>query len=222
MKTRMLTAAFGVLMAAAPLAATEDKVFLTHRYTEGEQDRYKIEFSMDQGGNPMQITGEVLFTIKKTLENGGAEFEMKIEKFESPMGIDGTGTFKSKFDKHGMSPDLETRDQAVLLVIYSICNYLPKEEVTLGKVFPIDWKSSGSGLTVKGEGTVDSAKPGDDGKTKIRYGIEVTPPGDTPGKVTSTSTFLTKTGKLLESTGTVVIRDGTATFRLTRLPDKKS
>ncbi|MBX7134836.1 MAG: hypothetical protein K1X67_19375 [Fimbriimonadaceae bacterium] len=222
MKSRTFTAALGLFLAAAPLGATEDKVSLTHRYVEGEQSRYKIEFSMDQGGNPVQITGEVLLTIKKTLDDGGADFEMKIEKFESPMGIDGTGTFKSKFDKFGMSPDLETRDQAVLLVIYSICNYLPKDEVTLGKVFPIDWKSGGSGLTVKGEGTVDSAKPGDDGKTKIRYGLEVTPPGDTPGKVTSTSTFLTKTGKLLESTGTVVISDGTASFKITRLPDKKS
>lgn len=220
MKTRMLTAAFGVLMAAAPLAATEDKVSLTHRYTEGEQDRYKIEFNLDQGGNPMQVTGEVLFTIKKTLENGGAEFEMKIEKFDSPMGIDGTGTFKSKFDPSGLSPDLETRDQAVLLVIFSISNYLPKGEVTVGKPFPIAWTAASSKLEVKGDGTVDSVKSGDEGTAKLKYVLNVTPSGDTPGKVTSTSSFQLKTGKLLESSGTVVLDEGTASFKISRIVKK--
>lgn len=221
MKIRTLTLSVISLLAISPLRAAEDKVMLAHTYTKDEKDSYRLEFKMDQGGSSVEMKGEFTLTTLKPNDEGGAEFEMKVTKMEGPENDDNIPVMKSKFDKFGLSPDLEVNNGGVLLVIYSICNYLPKEEVTVGKSFPIDWTAKESQLNVKGDGTVESAKSGDDGKTKLKYNFTVSPHGDAPGKVTSTSTFLTKTGKLLEANGTVVLDNGSATFRVTRITAAK-
>lgn len=221
MKICTLTLSVISLLAISPLRAAEDKVMLSHTYTKDEKDSYKLEFKMEADSSSVEMKGEFTLTTIKPNDEGGAEFEMKVTKMDGPATADNLPVVKSKFDKFGLSPDLDVKDAGVVLVLYSICNYLPKEQVTLGKSFPIDWTAKASELNLKGDGTVESAKSGDGGTTKIKYNFTVTPHGDAPGKVTSTSTFLTKTGKLLEAKGTVVLDNGSASFKVTRITAAK-
>lgn len=209
------------VVAAAPVHGAADKVQLAHKYAKDEKDAYRVEFSMDEESGAFVIKGEFAITIAQVGDKG-ADFELKITKLEGPMDATEPVTIKDRFDKNGMPASMDVNTEAILLTLFAIGNFLPGEEIEVGKGFDIDWKSGSDSITIKGKGTLDSIKPGDDGTFKVKYDITVTPGSADAGIVSSTSTFATKNGRLQRSEGTVQIDGQKATYKVTRLePERK-
>jgi len=211
----------------ASLSAPQADATLERVFKAGDTERYAVSVTINEdSGATIEVSADVIATVKKSLDGGRAEIGRSIEKLifkrdGEPVEMPKPDQRLDNFDKYGMPESMSVEGPEVVYVIQAFCGYTPNAKLTPGGTFEIKWKAADDSVSITGKGTLTEIVEIEGAKyAKLTNKCTVSPADDHAGEVTFTSWLAVTSGKLLKADGKAVIEGTTVTFKVSKSPTK--